>query len=124
MVGGNESARFRSDKPRARVYDDVEDALSSLGDVAVSKRGDIDIRPRGSIGNALVAVKMDGDVREREGTYTVSIDYNITLSTLGWVIFVLGLLFLLLGLIVLAAPAMSKGSFSTAVRRALREVDD
>lgn len=123
MFSGDESIRFKTADPKGDVYDHIEDALSTLGRVEVDKRGRIDIYPRSSLGNALVTTTIDGSVRERDGEYTVFVEYTCTLSTLGWVIFVLGILFLLIGLLVLIAPMTSKGSVAQASRRALRGID-
>jgi hypothetical protein len=63
-------------------------------------------------------------VRERNGEYTVTLDFSCTLSTFGWAIFVLGIIFFLLGLLVLLGPAMAKGNVAQAARRALRAIED
>jgi len=124
VVNGSESVRFESARPRQKVFEDIEDALAAVGDARVSKKGAVDIDPRPGLAGGLTAVTMDADVRERDGKYTVTVDYAVTLSTMGWVIFALGVLFFLLGLLVLLAPAQAKGTVSTAVRRALRDLDE
>jgi len=123
MFTGEESIRFKSDASESKVYDEIEDALSSLGDAVVDNRGDIDIRPRQSLTNAFTEIKMGGSVRLRGGKYIVSVDYTCGLSSTGLVILILGVLFFLVGVLVLLAPLMAKENVSKAVRRALRDLD-
>ena len=123
MFSGDESITFVSTAPRSQVYDQVEDALSTLGRAEVDDRGNIDIYPRASLGNALTQVRMSGSVRERGGKYTVFIEYSCGLSGGGLVILILGILFFLIGVLVLLAPMFAKDSVGRAVRRALRDLE-
>ena len=64
------------------------------------------------------------DVRKRKnGEYEVAISYTCTFSTLGWVIGVIGLFFIL-GLLVIIAPITLKSEVSNRVGRALREMEE
>lgn len=123
-ASGDESVKFEWAGEAAALYDRVEDELSSLGDVHVSKGGTIDISPRSSLRGTLVDVKLEGDVRRKGDTATVTVYYTCSLSSTGMVILVLGLLFFLLGLIVLIAPGMHRPKVESAVRRALRGIED
>jgi hypothetical protein len=123
MFTGDESIRFTSNAPVSEVYDQIEDALSSLGDAEVDNRGDIDIIPRRSLSNGLTEIEIGGSVRQRRGKYILTVDYSCGLSTTGLVILIVGALFLLVGVLVLLAPLLAKDNVAKAVRRALRNLD-
>ena len=122
MFTGDDSIRFTSDAPVSEVYDQIEDALSSLGRAEVDDQGNIYLRPRQSLTNAFTEIKMGGSVRKRADKYLVTVDYSCNLSSTGLALLILGVLFFMAGVIVILAPILAKENVAKAVRRALREL--
>lgn len=123
MFAGDEVVRFESSDPRADVIERIQEALETLGDVDITKKGTIHIMRKSAFASVLSETTISGKIREKDGRYTVSVDYDCTLTGFGWVIFVLGILFFLVGLLVLIAPYMKKQAIETAVRRHLRDLE-
>lgn len=122
MFSGEASARFTSPDDPDRAYDRVEDALSDLGDARVTKRGDLDIRPGGSLGGALTQTTLTGYVRRRKtGEYDISVSYSCAPTVLGWVLCVI---FFPVGLLALLAPMNAKPDVARRVRHALDDLDE
>ncbi len=123
MFSGAETIRFASTSSTEEVFARVKTGLESLGSVAISKRGDLEIHPRRSLENFLTSTSITGDVRERSGEYSVTLEYRCALSAVGWIILIFGILFFLLGLFVVLGPILKKNDVTLAIRRALREVE-
>jgi hypothetical protein len=125
MFSGEESVRFDSDKSAAQVDELIEDALAGLGDTRISKRGQIDIRPRGSFNTQWTLTTMRGNVRQRKnGEYEVSVNYTCTLTGLGWAVCIVGFIFFLVGPLILLAPYNMKALISRRARDAVRDLED
>lgn len=124
MFSGDESIRFKSSAPKDEVANKIVNALNTIGSARVDSFGEIDIRTRGSLENFLTRTNLKGDVHESGGEYTVTVEYDCTLSTWGWVILIIGILIWLLGLLVLLGPWLKKSDVAQAVRRALRSLND
>jgi hypothetical protein len=123
MFSGEEFVRFTSSESQETINQRVESALDSLGLVEHSSRGTFFIRPKRSLQGTFVKTTLDGDLRQRDGTYTVTIEYTCTLTAFGWFILILGILFFFSGLLVLLAPLLKKNDVARSVRRALRDIE-
>jgi hypothetical protein len=124
MFSGEESIRMADQGGDDKTFDLIESELASLGRVKVSDRGRMSVYPKSSFDGTLTKVTMEGSVRQRKnGEYEVLVNYTCTLNTLGWVILVLGILFLLIGIAVLIAPAMQKNEVGRKVARTLQNLE-
>ena len=122
MFSGDESVRFARTSPRDKAFARVKDALQTLGDVCIGKSGAISIHPRYSLENILTKTTFNGDVHDSGAEYIVTVRYDCTLTRLGWSILFIGILFMLVGLLVLVAPMMRTSEVSKAVRLALQKL--
>lgn len=124
MFSGDESIRFKSTAPKDQIASKIQTALNPIGTARVDSYGEIEIRTRQSLENFLTKTKLKGDVHESGGEYTVTVEYDCTLSTWGWVILAFGVLLYLLGLLVLLGPGLKKSDVAQIVRRSLRTLPD
>lgn len=124
MFNGEESVRIADRGGDEKTFEFVEENLSSIGRVRISDRGRMRIEPRGTFENALTQTTMYGDVRRKKnGEYEVIVSYNCTFTTLGWVLFVLGILIFLVGTLVILAPITQKTEVGRRVSRTLQDLE-
>jgi hypothetical protein len=125
MFNGDEDVRFTTAQAEDEVFDRVEDLLGDLGRARIDDRGYIAIRPRQSLDNAFTQTSMRGRVRQRkDGQYEVRVFFSCSMSTLGWVLLVLGVLIALTGALLLLIPMQKKDEIARKVRRTLRELEE
>ena len=123
MFNGEESIRLRSELPRAKLEDAIEDACNRIGVVDFFDRGEFKVS--GSKFKSFATdVTVDGQLARgrKEGEWTLLISYNVRPSALCWVIAVVGFLFCLIGPLVLLIPFLDKSKVDRAVERAVRDV--
>jgi uncharacterized membrane protein len=130
MFVGEEQVSIVTDMTVDEFYDKVRQILEErLGAVEISRRGELYIRPSGSLVSFLSDVKFHGSVTKTKDGYRVWIKYTLSPSTACWVLGVLlSLLLLLLAVccvpIILVAiifvPALEKSKVANAVNNALR----
>ena len=124
MFRGDETIRFKPSGPKDQIRAKIESALSPIGTVNVNNFGDIAIQPRKSLENFLTKTNLRGDVRELTGEYTVTVEYDCTLSGWGWAILIVAILIYLLGLLVLLGPLLKRNHVSQVVRCSLRSIPE
>jgi hypothetical protein len=122
MFSGEEYIRLRTTDSYPQVLQKVEDALFALGDVSVSKSGEIEIfdPPFSAFASDL---RLEGwvDKRRKEDEYSVTISFSITPNVVAWILVIL---LFPIGLIFLLLPLSTKSNLEQAIHRALREVKD
>jgi hypothetical protein len=94
MFKGESSVKFKSEKPIAEVFSQVEDTLQPLGRVQINNRGVISAVPKDKYQSFLTDTTIEGDVRKEKtsGEYTLTIKYDCSPSAMNWVITIGGLL--------------------------------
>lgn len=126
MFSGRETARLDTDRTGTDLDEWVEEGLASLGDVRVKSGGRIDIRPDrvsgDGLGSGFTEVSMGGRVRERKnGQVEVEVNFTVNIAAMGWV---LGFLFIPLGIFILVSASQMQTTLSRRVRDALADMED
>lgn len=118
MFNGNASVSFKSSKPKADVIKVVEEQLETMGTVSVSSSGGITIT--GSRFNGFsYKPSIEGRVSDREGRYTVNLDFQAKPDVMGWIIAICAFP---LGLAVLILPNNAKSDIQRKADQALAEI--
>jgi hypothetical protein len=122
MFSGRESARFATERAGSELDEWVEETLSPLGDAEVRENGRIRIRPKRGTGDGWTEVNISGRLRERKnGDWEVELDYNLTVQPMGWV---LGLLFIPLGIFIFITIQQTQTKLANRVRDVLADLED
>jgi len=118
MFTGNSSVTFNSSKEKSEVYRELEELLETLGIVHISSSGGITIT--GSRFNGFsYKPSIDGRVTEREGRYTINLDFQAKPDTMGWLIAICGFP---IGLAIFILPNNAKAEIQRKADHALSEV--
>lgn len=118
MFNGNSTVSFNTTKSKDEIIKIVEEQLEDLGGTTISSTGGISIQSSRYNGTGF-ASSIYGRLNERDGRYTVSIDYEVKLVTLGWVIVVC---FFPIGLALLLLPNNTKSDIERKLERSLSEI--
>ena len=125
-TSGNETTiRFQTDLSPGEIKSVVADELGRLGYVSFHGRGNFDISG-GTLNSFLTDVRLGGQLyRGRyDDEWAVRVYCEVKPSGACWTFAILGLLFFLLGMLVLIVPYSSKGNVQRSVENALRDVQD
>ncbi len=76
MFKGNQSISFKTDKPKDKVYEIIQDNLKFLGNVDISDRGKININAPHYSG-FFHKSEITGIIKEREGKYNVVLEWSV-----------------------------------------------
>jgi hypothetical protein len=122
MFVGEEQVSIVTDMTVDEFYDKVRQILEErLGAVEISRRGELYIRPSGSLVSFLSDVKFHGSVTKTKDGYRVWIKYTLSPSTACWVLgVVLFFCILIIGGAIIFVPALEKSKVANAVNNALR----
>jgi len=129
MAMTEEIMTIATSKPEEEVYKEIEEALSPMGQVSVSRKGAINLNPKSKFGNFLSEVALiEGHVRKRKDgeSYDVTLNYAVKATLWCWI---LAFLFLYLAgpLLLLIPHKLVKGNLQKALEKALiqakRELD-
>ncbi len=118
MFSGNSSVSFNSSKPMAEVVKVVEEQLEVLGMPSVSSTGGITIN--GSRFNGFsYNPSIEGRISNREGKYSVTLDFQAKPDIMGWAI---AICLLPIGLAVFILPNNAKSEIQRKSDQALAEI--
>lgn len=118
MFNGTNNLTFKTDQPKAKVFELIEEELQNLGSVDISDRGMIKINASKFSGFAHETI-IEGSIREKEGKYTIQLDYKIKLNTVGWLI---GICTLPFGLAIFIFPILAKNEVSQKAESAFNNL--
>ena len=125
MFNGEESVRIRTDLPKEKLEEIIEDCLGRVGAVEFFKGGRFEIISPTFKAFASDA-KVDGQLSpgRKEGEWNLRVSYSVQPNVVCWVIAVVGFLFVLIGPLILLIPFLAKGEIQKKVGQALQEVED
>jgi hypothetical protein len=118
MFKGNSSVSFKCSKSREEVISVVEEQLEILGNISVSSSGGFNITGTRFAGFSYETI-IDGKVSERDGRFSINIDFQAKPTIVGWLI---AICFFPLGLAILILPNNAKGDIQRKADQALFEV--
>ena len=118
MFNGNSTVSINTTKSKEEVIKIIEEQLEDIGATTISNTGGITIQSSRYNGTGFEST-IYGRLNERDGKFTVSIDYEVKLVTLGWVIVVW---FFPIGLALLLLPNNTKGDIERKIERSLSEI--
>jgi hypothetical protein len=118
MFNGNSTVSINTTKSKEEVIVIVEEQLEDIGATTISDTGGITIQSSRYNGTGFEST-IYGRLNERDGRFIVSIDYEVKLVTLGWVIVVC---FFPIGLALLLLPNNTKGDIERKLERSLSEI--
>jgi len=118
MFKGSTSVSFKSSKTKADVIKVVEEQLENMGNVSVSSSGGINVTGSKFAGFGY-ETNIEGRVSDRDGRFSVNIDFEAKPATAGWVI---AICFFPLGLAVMILPNNAKGDMQRKADEALQEI--
>ncbi len=122
MFNGESSITIRTEKPFEKVKEVSEEVFESkMGPIEISDKGIINIQ--GSKFKTFASeVKINGIIKKKDSKYRVSVEYEAEMTTIGWIIAVIGICFALIGLAVFIFPFKSKNDMGKAVESSLQEI--
>jgi hypothetical protein len=118
-----ESVTISSSQSLENVIHELENALTQVGQTAITKKGIITVNPRSKYSGFLSNVDaMEGTVRQRrENVYEVAISYKVEATTACWVVGILGGISLVLPALVFFVPFLTaKNALKNDLKRALQ----
>lgn len=118
MFKGNSSVSFKSSKTKADVIKIVEEQLETLGNVSVSSSGGINVTGSKFTGFGY-KTNIEGRVSDRDGRFTVNIDFEAKPEVAGWAV---AICLFPIGLAVMILPNNAKGDMQRKSDQALQEI--
>ena len=118
MFKGMTNVSFTTTKPKQEVFKVIEDKLSSVGSVDINDRGTLKINASKMSGFAHDST-IEGNIREKEGKYSIDIDFQAKPNMVCWLI---AICLFPLGLAVLIVPNNAKGDMQKSIDRALDNI--
>ena len=116
MFNGSQNTNFKTDKPKEKVYQVIQDNLETLGNVEISDSGLIKINASRFSGFAHDG-EITGNIREKEGKYSVELEWEAKPK---WIIIIIaGLCLFGLGLALLILPFMANNDIQKKAASAL-----
>lgn len=115
MFKGTQNLAFKTEIPQAKVFEIIEEELRILGSVNVSNVGMIQINSSKFNGFAY-ETNIEGLINVKEDRYTIQLDYESKLNTVGWLILICLFWLYGLGLLVLIFPGMAKGEIAKKIK--------
>jgi hypothetical protein len=124
MFSGEDSIRIRADLSEEELEAIIEDAFDRLGRVRFGRRGSFFVSAR-RFEDSFSTTRITGDLLQRKnGEWRLSVNYTVNPSALCWVIAIVGILFLVAGVLIMLVPNSTKNDVQRAVYRALRDARD
>jgi hypothetical protein len=119
MFKGSQNTNFKSDSPKEKVFDTIQSNLETLGSVHISDNGQIKINASRFNGFAHDS-EITGIVREKEGKYSVELDWEAKPK---WLIVIIAALCLFgLGLALLILPFVANNDMQKKASSALDSI--
>lgn len=118
MFKGNSSISFKSTKSKVDIIKVVEEQLENMGNVSVSSSGVINITSSKFSGFGYQPI-IEGKVSERDGRFSVNIDFQATPQLAAWLI---SICFFPIGLLVMLLPFNAKSDMQRVSDQALQEI--
>jgi hypothetical protein len=120
MFKGNSAVSFKSSKTKLEVFQIVEDELEVLGNLSMSNSGGITITGSKFSGFSYNTI-IEGRVSERDGRFTVYLDFQAKPSVIGWLISICAFP---IGCLILILPNNAKGDMQRKSDMALSEIKE
>jgi hypothetical protein len=121
LFNGTASSSFKSDKPFVEVLKLVQDSFENVGPVDISDKGLISIDAKRYSGFSQDA-SISGTIREKDNKYYVDMSYEARMTTVAWVLVIIGLFCFGAGILVLLFPILSKNDMKKKVEKALDDI--
>ncbi|MBU3715178.1 MAG: hypothetical protein FGM46_09570 [Ferruginibacter sp.] len=121
LFDGSSSTSFKSEKPLNEITEQIQDFLENIGPVDIYDNGKIKIDAK-KYNNFSCESTIDGSIREKNGKYTIELNYEAKMTTLAWVLTIVGIIIWLLGLLILIFPNMSKNEMKKKIEKTLDEI--
>lgn len=119
MFKGSQNTNFKTDMLKEKVYEIIQENLETLGNVDISDKGQIRINPSRFNGFAHDC-EITGTIREKEGKYSVELDWEAKPK---WIIVIIAALCLVgLGLLLLILPFMANNDMQKKVSSSLENI--
>lgn len=119
MFKGSQSTNFKTDKPREKVYEIIQDQLETLGNTEISERGIIKINAS-KYSSFAHDSEITGTIREKEGKYSIELEWEAKPK---WVIIIILAFCLIgLGLALLIFPFMANNDMQKKAGTALDNI--
>jgi hypothetical protein len=126
MFNGVERVGIATDVGEDEFHEHVIDSFAALGEVEISKQGEIFIMPKASVASFFSTVRIDGKISKTKQGYIVDVSYSVAPSQECWLVAVLAFFCVCMigGGIILAPLLIDKPNVARAVQRALRDLKD
>lgn len=121
LFSGSANTSFKTDRPFKEVVKLVQDTLENIGTVDISEKGQIVVNAK-KFDNFSHEASIEGSIREKEGKFSIELNYEAQMTTVGWVLVVVGLFCAGAGLLVLIFPFMSKNEMKKKIEKALDDI--
>ena len=118
MFKGNSSISFKSSKTKVDVISIVEEELQIMGNVSLAQSGLINITGSKFSGFSY-ETNIEGKLNERDGRFSVNIDFEAKLTITGWII---AICLFPIGLAIMILPNNAKGEIQRKADLALHEI--
>lgn len=118
MFKGNSSVSFKSSKTKEEVISIVEEQLETMGNVSVTSSGSISVTGSKFSGFGY-DTNIDGRVSERNGRFSINLDFEAKPSVPGWIVVVC---FFPIGLAAFILPNNAKGDMQRKADQAFSEI--
>jgi hypothetical protein len=126
MFKGEETIVVVSSDPIEKVYDKVEESLSELGRVTISKKGSVSLEPKAKYSNIFTDVTMEASVKKlkKPDEYEVSVAYNCAPSAITWIVAIVGTFTICIGFLAILLPMTQKSTVERDVKRVLASLEE
>jgi hypothetical protein len=111
---------FKSDKNISEIKEQIQDYLENIGMTEISDNGKIEIDSK-KYNNFSCTSSIEGVLKEKNGKFFIELNYEARMTTIAWVLFIIGL-FWLVGLIILIFPAMCKNEIKRKIDKNLDDI--
>lgn len=121
LFTGVANTNFKSDKTFNEVLKLVEDSLENIGATEITEKGKITIQSK-KFDNFSHEASIEGSIREKDGKYWIELNYEAKMTTIAWILILVGIFCFGIGLIVLLFPFMSKNEMKKKIEKALDDI--
>ncbi|MFT4523293.1 MAG: hypothetical protein ACI8ZN_002246 [Bacteroidia bacterium] len=122
MLNGRITSTINTDRSEQEVRSSLENELSIIGVPSITEEGHIFINAE-QFANSLVTAKIDGSLRKNEDEYLITVNYNLSFTTLGWVIFAICLIFYFVGILLVILPLYNSYQAKKQIELALKNTE-
>lgn len=123
MFNGTADIFIKTEKSKDEVISLIQENLEIIGETEISDNGQISINAKRFSSFAHEST-IEGSVKEKDGKYTIIIDYAPKINTVGWIVAIGGVCLagfgiLLTGGIVVAFVLINKNEIKKKIEKAL-----